>query len=304
MKIILKILLFTTLLNAKEYPYINNIVVSLSKIETVAEELVYQDSSNPLLSKLIWQMEDTTLLGIHSKLQFKDNTYIKLDYSIKVSDNKALMDDYDWLNDNINQWTDWSHHDNTKVNDVIRLNINLAIPVYIKNKYDLFLLLGYKKDYFKWTTFGGNYIYTYNTFRDSTGSFSDNDKGISYEQIFNTPYIGIKGSYKIKHFLFSSKLIASNIATAEGNDNHFSRNLYFEDRFNNIEMYEANINIELYLNKNSSIGFVYDKVEYKETKGSETVTKTNTGVISYYPKGSVGISNKSTSTSLYYSYSF
>ena len=160
-----------------------------------ANELVYCQpvsgcSVDYKLSHLIWEIKDVTMLVAGFSRTINDLT-LNIEGKFGVTEGNGTMDDYDWMYTNA-AWSDWSHHDDTSVAEAMIWDINFDFRFYASNNTNLAMVLGYKSEIWAWESRGGSYIYSDTSYRDSTGSFTPGELGISYEQNFSMPYVGLK----------------------------------------------------------------------------------------------------------------
>jgi plasminogen activator len=178
------------------------------------------------LSHLIWDIDSLYLIG--GGIEWKTDNYytVTADIWLKTSDGKAMMNDYDWLLEGY-EWTHWSHHDNTTVTKANIFDIYISYtPKKFRNSLIKFnTLFGYKRSNFEWEARGGSYIYSDDFFRDTEGIFPDNELGITYEQIFNTPYTGFEIELPLGRFIFESKITGSFAVFGKAIDHHHLRDL-------------------------------------------------------------------------------
>jgi plasminogen activator len=178
------------------------------------------------LSQLIWEIESLCLAGGGIEWTHGSSLSFTADLWLKTFDGDALMDDYDWLIEDYD-WTHWSHHENTTVTKANIFDIYMTYtPLRFRNsRYKLNTLAGYRRTNFEWEARGGSYIYSDVFFRDTEGTFPDNELGITYEQIFNTPYVGLEAILPFGRFLFETKITGSIAVFGKAIDHHHLRDL-------------------------------------------------------------------------------
>ena len=285
--------------------YKHSLTVSLDKVSGKADEIVYQDGKK--ISHLEWDIKNLKMLSLGFNSQFSDGFGARIKFSNALNNGNGKMVDYDWDGDNFDgninhaNWTDRS------ISDV---KIQKAQQFDIAGSYNLFkdevkFNFGYKYDRFKWRDYGGSFIYSENGgYRNYIGNFSV-ERGITYQQTFKTPYIGLEYQKE----LFDKKLYAnifgnySNLVSAEDEDIHHQRNLKFNEYFTNGEYFNWGANISGKIKENIYLGAGYEFVYYPENRGYMIVHDLNTNN-SYRYDDSAGIRNKFSKISVNLKYNF
>lgn len=206
-----------------------------------SNEFVYwPDQNNHKASQLTWEIDNLFMLGLGGSVTVNDWLIFNADGWFKASDGSGSMDDYDWLVPGLD-WTDWSTHEDTDVTGGSIIDINAQIPFYQSGNMVISGYLGYKRDSFEWEARGGNYTYSVNGFRDSTGSFPAGELGITYEQTFDVPYIGVGMVGDYGQWQFQGRFIFSPLVSGEAIDHHHMRNLVTVDDFSGESMMSFDI---------------------------------------------------------------
>lgn len=306
-KIILLSLLFTSL-------YANNFVnkkMSITTIDSTSHEYVYK-SNNPSykLSELIWEVDNVKLLGLQFDYLISKDSFFQFSYKQNIS-NDAQMDDYDWMIDDISDWSHWSTHPNTVLDNYTILDLSIHHRLESKSSIEQNVIFGYKNIEKSFRAYDGSYIYTEdrnatnNYFRNDIGTFSG--LSISYDESFDSVYMGISLKKRFPHFTISGIFKYSPIVYATNRDNHHFRFFVNENEFEFTTMTDIGLEVEYPIKKNISIVYNYQNVNYQETRGTTTRTYYKDGKNSYgntIPKGTVsvysgaGISNSYSSSSL------
>lgn len=227
------------------YLFDDDKITATGRIQTgyltgTANEIVYDGSnSDGLLSKLIWEIDEQFMFGFGASIQ-QEWVVLHADAWLKATEGDGTMDDYDWLAAS-DDWSDWSHHDDTELTkaSIYDINAEFLIPQISGDKFAFSGFLGYKRENFKWVSRGGSYIYTSNpgvTWRDDIGNFTPGELAISYEQTYYTPYFGIGARGSLGKFEFSGRFIASFWAKVEALDTHHMRGLKTTADMNDGEM--------------------------------------------------------------------
>lgn len=275
-----------------------NIVVvsgrmSLGLLNGEANELVYDDATGHKASHLIWDTENVLMLGFGGSITPVHWLKLNGDFWVNVTDSSATMDDYDWFVQGAD-WTHWSHHEDTDVDTITMFDINAEFTVMGSSTSRLFGIVGYKQDNFEWSAYGGSYVYSVNGFRDTSGSFADGEKGISYEQTYKAPYLGFGFEMDVAPVTFAGRFIYSPAVDLEAVDNHYMRNLEFTDDFETGDLFGLDLALTYQMTPNWKIAGSLHYQSYDEVKGSTTIKDTITGASYYYGGDVAGSDNSST----------
>ncbi|MCK5201125.1 MAG: omptin family outer membrane protease, partial [Spirochaetales bacterium] len=157
------ILLITLPAFGEQNKFISDISYSagagLSYLNGQFREIVYTnaDSANPYLSELLWNLDNIFLLNITAGAS---NCPWSLDISLgtAVTKGSGIMEDYDWGDYTITDWTNWSES-LIFIDNSIFLDISSSYR-YALNKFFSFpVKIGYKLNYLDWEDQLGEYIY-------------------------------------------------------------------------------------------------------------------------------------------------
>ncbi len=266
--------------------------LSLGLLNGEANEIVYNPSTGAEVSHLEWQIDNVAMVG--AGISFTPASWLKIntDIWVNISDGSGSMDDYDWSASNL-PWTDWSHHDDMTVDQVFLFDLNAEVPLLKRPVGTVYGIMGVKRDNFEMSASGGDYIYSNTGFRDTTGSFPDNLQVISYEQTYTVPYLGVGFQADYNPLSFTGRIIGSGLVDLETKDNHYLRNLVFEDDFETGTMLALDLGFTYSFSDRLRFmgGFHYQY--YDEVKGSTTVTDTSTGETFIYSGDTAGADNSS-----------
>ena len=274
--------------NADSYKYKKDkttAYISTGQASVKANELVYcQPISgcpvNHKLSQLIWDTGNATVLVAGVNVLIDKSYSLNVEGKIGVTDGKGVMDDYDWQYFGLD-WSDWSHHEDTILNELAGLDVNLDFNLYATKKSKLSLLVGYKEETWAWESRGGTYIYSTipTDYRDLSGSFTPGQLIISYEQQFTMPYLGLKFETQLNKWKFNIQYDYSNQVSVSASDFHHLRNLIFIDDFEKGTMSAYKMDIGYQITRNFDVYLRYDVQNYEEVRGNTTYVDSNTGAI-------------------------
>ena len=297
--------------NEEEF-YKHSLTISIDRVNGKADEIVYDGAKK--LSHLEWDIKNLKMLSLGLNSQFFEGFGARIKLSTAINNGDGKMFNYDWIGKNYDGNIDhnnWTHRSisNVKIQKAQQFDIAGSYNLY---KDELKFNLGYKYDRFKWRDYGGSYIYSTTNkdgtesiaFRDRVGNFNF-QRGITYEQNFETPYIGLEYQKE----LFDKKIYAnifgnySNLVYAHDTDIHHQRNLKFDAHFKNGKYYNWGTNIFGEIKKNIYLGLGYEYVYYPKNKGYMIVQNLDTNKFYRY-NNSAGIINKFSKISLNLKYNF
>lgn len=214
---------------------------SVGYVQGTGSELVYE---YPLgkkykLSELKWDFDDVVLGGVQTSAGF-GRYRLNLGYWAAIKDGTGLMVDRDWLYDysvtdtlvpDENNWTHESRHPDTSLDGGGIFDVNLSVLALRSGPFSVRGVLGFKSDVWRWSARGGTYIYTYDEYRDSTGSFAPDEQVIEYKQEYRIPYIGLGANWSTPTFLVDTHVLMSPLVSATDTDYHDLRETLFEGKF-------------------------------------------------------------------------
>ncbi len=250
------------------------------------------------ISQLNWTLEAVPMLGVGLSISPGKRLRFNFDYQRNIIDGKSTMDDYDWMYVGLD-WSHWSHHDNTTVNRANNIDLNGEITLLQLNrsKDAVTLLLGYKRSHIGWVARGGYGIYSdieKRTYRDILLYFPPSVKGISYEQIFKLPYIGV-GLHLTgrKDTTLTARLRYSNRVSGEAIDYHHLRNLRFDEYGERGTWHALDLKAAIPIDRQLTLDISYTFEHHQEIKTMTVITDLLTGDKTVYPQGSGGMDRQS-----------
>ncbi len=244
-----------------------------------AHEFVYAE--NYKVSELLWDTENAPMIATDFSFILVPSWDLKFNATLStiIGTPDSTMNDYDWLVVGAD-WSDWSTHDNTQLKRGLNADISISSSLYSNESETIVLdiLLGYKRDQWKWEASGGSYIYTLTPgFRDQTGTFA-NTPVTSYQQTIDTPYIGMSAIWTEGKFTIGIKVIVSKFAFAKAVDHHYLRNLVFTDTFKNGTMIGGDVHFTYQATKNTTYNIFYAFQSYPKNRGNTSVFNQTTGI--------------------------
>jgi len=169
---------------------VNNKTITISNAHSISHEYVYSSRGGKKLSELIWDSGEFSLIGMWFRFTSDSNLIIDFSYKTMLNAQKSQMDDYDWLKNDTNKWSHWSHHDNTILKEFIQYDISIQNELQSTvDDFSHYAIFGYMKEFKIFKAYDGTYIYSSDDgFRDKTGNFYG--LGITYSEEYSTLYIG------------------------------------------------------------------------------------------------------------------
>ncbi len=239
-------------------------------------ENVYDPDSGRKISQLNWDLSDIFMLGGGLSIQPVSWAKLNMDIWLKINDGDGDMVDYDWFVEGLD-WTHRSYTTDVDLNTGYMYDINVEFPVFALEGTEFSLFAGYKYDKWEWEATGGTYIYSTYYLRDTIGTLPDNETGITYEQWYHVPYLGIGFNAELTNVTLSGRFIASPFVQAGDKDQHHLRNLVFEEDFDNGSMIGVDLNGGYHFTSQLALMFNYHYQKYYEMKGETTITDQVTG---------------------------
>jgi outer membrane protease len=187
-----------------------------------SHELVYEDGEK--ISELIWDLDHAFVLN--ADFSFRLLPALRLNAGASFGGHiDSYMEDYDWpgLDYGVTDWTDQSTHEDTELDYFTRVDLNLQYDFLRMPVLTLGGVLGARVTGIQWSAYGGDYVYTSDpatSFRDEIGSFTDGEIGITYEQAWLVPYLGIAASLDMGDLRISASAVGSPLAY--GTDDAFT----------------------------------------------------------------------------------
>jgi len=269
-----------------------------------SQEKVYDDGEK--LSQLTWDIKQVPTL--HLGLAFHPLDWLSYDLRgwTRISGGNSHMKDYDWLSDEDVGWTHYSDHPKTRLKNAWQ--VEFAATAWALKREDLALgvTAGYQRSRFDWDSKGGSYVYTSeNGFRDLEGNFPGGEKAISYQQTYDTPYLGLVGLYNLKNWTLESRFKYSQWVRARDFDTHHMRDLTFSgDNGNTGRMQSLALGLAYNVNPQLSVKAGIDHQVYASTKGSTLIKHEPSGQSFKTEPKSSAQTNRTTMTTLAVAYQF
>lgn len=285
-------------------------------------EIVYPDPGwqNNYLSELVWQIDTITVLKVHLGASLC-NFSLNIAAGTAMNKGTGEMDDYDWGDSTITNWTNWSNSDIFLDKSFI-LDTSLTYSIKPAADFTIPVGIGYKLNYLNWSDKAGKFIY-YGTW-DSNNNFYYYDTvnykpeagvfggtpGINYTIAQNIFFITTGISYTKDSMTALFNVSVSPYINAWDKDHHILRQLFFIDTFTSHFWYRADAAMNFNINKKSFLSISLKYEEMPETKGDtyyyNESTSDSSELGSYIGsiKSSAGLASKIFSISIGYTYQF
>ncbi|WP_303909525.1 omptin family outer membrane protease [Thiohalomonas denitrificans] len=260
------------------------------------------------ISELQWDLDNVPMVGLEFTHAVSDRFTFDLAYWTDADGGDSSMDDYDWLYVGLD-WSHWSHHDNTEVRDVSRFDISgdFVIDRFKWESTDLYAVLGYRRDHLDWQATGGEGIYSDTNYRD-TKVFFPNVPVISYEQTYQTPYVGLgirsRRMSGMTNITLDASLRFSDWVKGEDVDVHHLRDLRFKGEGDGGRWMAFDLSLDFSVSERLDIGIGYSATEYDETKATTLITDLTDGSETFYSGDAAGLDHHSSMVSLALGYRF
>ncbi len=268
-----------------------------------ANEYVYwADRGGHTASKLTWEINSVYMFGVGGSVDALSWLTFNGDLWFNIGDGDGHMEDYDWLVPGM-AWTDQSVHDDTDVTTAMMFDINAAMTMFSTDRVSFTGIVGFRRDSFEWDARGGDYLYSINGFRDTAGTFPSGELGISYEQIFNVPYLGIGIAGDFERIHIAAKVTGSAFVSGEATDIHHMRNLVTVDDFSGENMWAVDISFGYDISDSIGLKAAYFYEKYDTMTGDSTWDFKSEGITQDLPD-SAGADLETSMFSLTLMYSF
>lgn len=267
-------------------------------------EKVYDEGRK--LSQLNWDIKQVPTL--HLGLAYHPLDWLSLDVRgwTRMSGGDSHMKDYDWLADGDADWTHYSNHPDTRLKNAWQAEFSAIAWALKREDLALGVMAGYQRSRFDWQSRGGSYTYSSKDgYRDVTGEFPSGVKGITYQQTYDTPYLGLVGLYTLQNWTLEGRFKYSQWVKAREFDTHHMRNLTFKgDNGDKGRMQSLALALSYQLTPQFSVKAGIDHQVYAESKGSMLIKHAPSGQSMRTGHDSSSQSNRTTVSSLAVAYQF
>lgn len=264
---------------------------SIGLLNVKAQEYVYAGSKT--LSRLDWRSNNAVMFNTSSVFRFNDWLRAGIKTSTNI-DGSGKMDDYDFDLNEIDPLANCPSAP-APLNDMCHSNSSnalkraLFVDAYAAGRFyrteslSFDALVGYRWDHYRWQAVGGTANY----------ASLPPGNGISYEQTWGAPYIGLGVSATHGDFTLNGRVIGSIFADGSDRDTHHLRSLLFTDDFSRSGMIGADVGVAYRITPRISVTADYHYQNWLLAKGSTTVYDLYDGGKSYYGGNAAGGNNVS-----------
>ncbi len=258
-----------------------------------ANELAYDPTTHRLLSELHWQVNGAAVLKGKADIGLTD--WLSAGFSGWTAiASSNVMDDYDWSLAPYTQWSDHSHHPDTRLPAAWQESMDLKARLYHDDGASLSVIGGYQWTHFKWAAYGGTYTYSVLGFRDASGSFPANQLGSTYAQSFSAPFLGISANYAFaSRWQLGAELKGSPWAVnARDQDHHVLRQLVYWDKFGHAHLWSVRGAVSYRIDAQMRILGSLQYQAYTLGKGPTVVLDQSTGTTTTFTGAASGAQNQ------------
>jgi plasminogen activator len=261
---------------------------SVGYLSGTSKEFVYDESNGRKVSELDWEIKGAPVLRAEANYQLLQWLDLNARGWVTLSESNGVMNDYDWLNPQQVSWTDWSHHEDTSFRQGNEFDLNVRAWFFQQPSYQFAGMAGYQRTLFSFNAKSGCFIYNNG---EEIGCFPQNQSIIGYKQVFETPYLGLAGKYRVNAFELNGLVKFSNWVDAQDEDQHYLRHLTFHERGSHFKYYNALINAGYFIKPQIKL-FVEGTFSYIPNHAANSeVIDNSTGEREYAPVGAAGLQN-------------
>lgn len=233
-----------------------------------ANEFVY-NADGSKLSQLIWKYNNDMM--VNAGASWTPLRWLTLGVKGSINSDAgggSTMDDWDWGVAGCPGGICHSHHEDTKLRRASTVDVFAAGTFLRSNGITMAGLVGYKWDYSKWQAYGG-YANYYGELPPTLG--------LTYEQSWDTPYIGLQAKAELGRWSLGGKVIGSWWVNSEDTDHHHWRDLAIKGNPGSTNMIGASAEIGYQFTSALGVSLTYDYTQFDTAKGNATYSDTATG---------------------------
>jgi outer membrane protease/opacity protein-like surface antigen len=242
--------------------------LSIGVLNNTAEEFVYK-SNGSALSRLDWKTSNAAMFNTHTSIYVMPWLALGLKGATNLN-GAAKLDDYDF--DVLGCPVSSAGHTECHSNSATTLRRARLLDLYGSAQIVKFggvtlnALAGYKSDYYRWQAFGGTANYL------SAPSALPPGLGITYEQTWSAPYLGLGGSVQSGAWTLNGRVVGSPFAKGEDRDQHHLRSLTFTENFGRSTYIGADLGLGYRLSPTTTLTLNYNYQNWQTAKGPITAS--------------------------------
>lgn len=217
-------------------------------------------------SQLDWQLQNAMYTGADINLIFSKHFSVDFDFKTAFAGIAGIMEDYDWLNpenwpgEPEDELTNYSYHENY-LSNFSQIKFLFGYTFILNPDFDLTITpkLGFETQRFYFSGNGGYKTYKSEGWEPIT--FGKNTPVIKYSQAFLAPYAGVSVHTDfLKYFAADLSLGLLYADHIDAYDDHIlkhntGRACYFNDRLENVFIFDAALELLFKLSQHNRIGF-------------------------------------------------
>lgn len=253
---------------------------SVGLLNGKAQEFVYNPDGSTI-SRLDWTLKNVVMFNAGMAIQPWKGVTLGLRGSMNI-EGKSVMDDYDFDTGFCPPSTpghDLCHsNSDTKLRRATMLDAYVSYDLYRSQPFGLAVIGGYKRDQYRWQAIGGTANY----------ATLPPGLGISYEQTWSSPYLGLGVSSTFGAFTFNGRVIGSSWGKGDDSDTHHLRSLLFLDDYPRARMIQAEAGIAYRMNQYVSLTADYRFQQWGTAKGPTTINDLTGGGNAFIPGDAAG----------------
>ena len=262
--------------------------LGLGLLNGQAQEKAYNPYNGKKISQLNWEIKQIPTL--HLGLTYDPLEWLSIEARgwTQIAKGNGHMKDYDWLGGDGEGWSDYSDHPDTRVQKAWQAELAATAWALKRDDLAVGVMLGYQRTQLGWQARGGRFVYSEDDFRESTGEFPRGEKAASYQQTYDTPYIGLVGIYNYRAWTLEGRFKYSQWVKARDFDTHHMRSVTFAGNHGNTgQMQSLALGASYQLSPQLAVKAGVDYQVYTEAKGSTRYTELDSGQ-SYHFGGKAG----------------
>lgn len=254
----------------------------------LANEYVW-DGSNPL-SLLIWEVPAFPLATLSFETPLEDGW--RIEGNAEIGMGRGNMVDYDWIAPFNTGFTldDWSHqsiHPDTVLQHYISAGLRAGHDFAEVGgvRFGMHVEANYTDA--QWTAYGGSFIYSVSGFRDTVGTFTDGEAGITYRQMLPQALAGLDVRTEAGPLKLKASAQGGVVIGGQANDDHWLRDLNFLDSFLYLPVLAAKGEVTYAFSDSFAASVTGSVKQVFSMRGDTTVTDTITSgqAVSYDSAG-------------------
>jgi plasminogen activator len=254
-----------------------------------SREIVYDPATGQRISQLNWDIKSAGVIGGNVAIKPVEWMRLRVGGWLPFTSNNH-MEDYDWLIPPFDTPSHASVHPDTRLQSAYQIDAQLGLRIVNGAGAAVYAVGGYRQLHYGWTAYGGTFAYPPPI---GSGTIPSGLPVISYEQWFDTPYLGLSGEWKAGAWWINGEVTGSLWSTSRDRDDHILRATLFEEKATGVKVVVASASLGYDFTPALSL---FGRVEYQrhyEGKGPTDIYVYATGDRFHIPGDAAGIDNHS-----------